>query len=898
MKKILSIFALIICTSLISQIQNFNIPVRFKSVETASVDSVDYIYAPGPDGVMVKVHKDSIGSDQFVEITEGANTGYGTKYRVENEGNYGNIGNNAVDLQISTSSGNNGATGNYSSTIGGTGNTSGGTYSTVIGGTSNSSSGNYSGILAGNNNTTSGVNSAAVGSFLSARAFNEIAVGRYNNFEVPQSTTGWNPADRLFSIGNGNAAGSRSDAFVVRKDGLVTFPSLTDQMITDGPEDVAITRGWFENNIPEPEPLEWENITGDQSSVNLMGFEDGAPLELNFKLTSVSTGSFTDIVYAEGMFVAVGQSGTIATSTDGENWTFQESPITGNHYSRIAYGDGLFIAVGNGKVIKSTDGENWEEASIPAVTDPVWYSVAYGDGKWVILNASVGSGNYFNLLYSEDGENWTAYDTLDPRWWTDVKYGNGRFVATTSGQIWTSLDGINWHRVVNGGGFFDSVEYGNGRFVAVTNNGLSNQIEVSTDGENWTNHSSPTAGLGLSYGDGLFMLVYAMGTNRLSVSPDGENWTSYATPQNNPWRSVAYGDGKWVIGSTDGSNRLINVEVMPAVEFENNVNSFMLNDVYIPIENKILNIEVPTDIADLSDNENLLFSGDYDDLTNTPDIPEQFNPIAGTGISISGTYPNITFNATGGSTGTVTSVNSINPDGSGNVEIDSDDIPEGSTNLYVTTADLELLNSAIQPDDLSEVATTGDYSDLTNKPTTISGYGITDAFTKTESDGRFLRENEDITLSGDVTGIGNTAITATISNDAVTNSKLANVPQFTIKGRVSSGTGDPTDLSVDAVLKLLGFDGKWETTFTDDVTFTTTGSIMLNADLADVPDSTEWDAAKDWEITWKDGGFFYKISSLNDVSEAALSYGSGNLSLTLTVKNPVTIPAGAVLKFE
>lgn len=35
-------------------------------------------------------------------------------------------------------------------------------------------------------------------------------------------------------------------------------------------------------------------------------------------------------------------------------------------------------------------------------------------------------------------------------------------------------------------------------------------------------------------------------------------------------------------------------------------------------------------------------SNDYDDLDNKPTIPVQFNPTAGTGISLSGTYPNLT----------------------------------------------------------------------------------------------------------------------------------------------------------------------------------------------------------------------------------------------------------------
>lgn len=44
-------------------------------------------------------------------------------------------------------------------------------------------------------------------------------------------------------------------------------------------------------------------------------------------------------------------------------------------------------------------------------------------------------------------------------------------------------------------------------------------------------------------------------------------------------------------------------------------------------------------------------TGNYLNLTNRPTIPAQFNPIAGTNVSLTGSYPNITINATGGGGG-------------------------------------------------------------------------------------------------------------------------------------------------------------------------------------------------------------------------------------------------------
>ena len=51
------------------------------------------------------------------------------------------------------------------------------------------------------------------------------------------------------------------------------------------------------------------------------------------------------------------------------------------------------------------------------------------------------------------------------------------------------------------------------------------------------------------------------------------------------------------------------------------------------------------DKADTSSLAAVATSGDYSDLTNQPAVPAQFNPLAGTNVTLTGTYPNITFSA-------------------------------------------------------------------------------------------------------------------------------------------------------------------------------------------------------------------------------------------------------------
>jgi photosystem II stability/assembly factor-like uncharacterized protein len=89
------------------------------------------------------------------------------------------------------------------------------------------------------------------------------------------------------------------------------------------------------------------------------------------------------VTYGNNIFVAVGDNGTILTSTDGVSWTRRTSPTTQGLYS-VTYGNGLFVAVGNnGTILTSTDGVNWTQRTSGTSND--LYGVTYGNGIFVAV---------------------------------------------------------------------------------------------------------------------------------------------------------------------------------------------------------------------------------------------------------------------------------------------------------------------------------------------------------------------------------------------------------------------------------------------------------------------------------------------------------------------------------
>ncbi|MBK8141153.1 MAG: hypothetical protein IPK57_09080 [Chitinophagaceae bacterium] len=73
--------------------------------------------------------------------------------------------------------------------------------------------------LAGNNTDASGDNSTAMGTNTTSRAFGSLSIGRNNDSIFGCARLAWVDTDPVFIIGNGTAATSRRNAFIVAKNG-------------------------------------------------------------------------------------------------------------------------------------------------------------------------------------------------------------------------------------------------------------------------------------------------------------------------------------------------------------------------------------------------------------------------------------------------------------------------------------------------------------------------------------------------------------------------------------------------------------------------------------------------------------------------------------------------------
>ena len=139
--------------------------------------------------------------------------------------------------------------------------------------------------------------------------------------------------------------------------------------------------------------------------------DDDTPTRTYYDLDGITFGNNT--------FVAVGERGTVRTSSDnGATWDNGTSGKTTQFYE-IAYGNSTFVSVGqSGDIIYSSDnGLSWDNGTWAESQNLT--GVAYGNSTFVAL------GTRF-INSTDNGANWTTRHTANLY---DVAFGNSIFIG-------------------------------------------------------------------------------------------------------------------------------------------------------------------------------------------------------------------------------------------------------------------------------------------------------------------------------------------------------------------------------------------------------------------------------------------------------------------------------------
>jgi hypothetical protein len=389
----------------------------------------------------------------------------------------------------------------------------------------------------------------------------------------------------IFQSGKPMLTANSTEITLTRND--VSFPILSS--ISGGPYNLnsyrlgdIVTKYDAQSSltIVDENPFEFVScnvILSQAAYPSLFSLVGGANTGVERWFTVTSANNFTPraVTYGNGVFVAVGPSGSIQTSTDGITWTNRTSANTGLLYG-VAYGNGVFVAVGSvgsPAIQSSTDGITWTNRTSANTNSGAWlFAVTYGEGIFVV------TGRLGAIQTSTDGITWTNRTSASTSATDSVAYGTGTFVAVGSNDIQSSTDGITWTSrtaASMGTNGFSAVTYhSSGGFVAVGGDSYSSVIQTSPTGTTWTNRTSANnsyALLGVAYGNGVYV---AVGNNGIiQSSTDAITWRDRGYNSFNGGsftrNAVAFGNGVFVSvgGSSAGSPAFIQRTIRPTTEF-------------------------------------------------------------------------------------------------------------------------------------------------------------------------------------------------------------------------------------------------------------------------------------------------------------------------------------------
>jgi len=306
--------------------------------------------------------------------------------------------------------------------------------------------------------------------------------------------------------------------------------------------------------------------------------------------------TFLDVTWSDSheMYVAVGQNGTIATSSNGISWV-NRNVLTDERYFSISQNNGTYVAVTTNAIHSSKDNIFWEITDTKVGASDSFSEVIWDGSKFVVVGRRFSSGLLIDT--SVDGFSWTqSYPTgeerlshiatnagaslyvglsnssssrivtsTDLQTWTpitilptkilySITWGGGQFVAVgASGTILTSSNGLDW--AVPATAITDQlggIKWLNNEFIGVGPNGTI--LKGSSDGVTWNTFTIPGVSetlLATSYNGSEYITVGGKGT--ILRSSDTVTWVASSTGAIENFNDSVWTGGEFVAVGNNGS---------------------------------------------------------------------------------------------------------------------------------------------------------------------------------------------------------------------------------------------------------------------------------------------------------------------------------------------------------
>lgn len=237
------------------------------------------------------------------------------------------------------------------------------------------------------------------------------------------------------------------------------------------------------------------------------------------------------VAWSGTKYVAVGEMGTIMTSTDGVSWTVQKSGAEKYRYRKtltdvVWTGTQFVVTSTRGLILTSPDGIDWNVIDFNTSTG--FFNAINWNGSQLVTFI-----NYFNSsrpLVSTDGIDWTWGDSVSGQYY-GIHWDGTQYVAVGSagisgtGVVATSTDGLTWTVETNtlSHTLYD-VTKTDTQYVAI---GSLKSHVTSPDGKNWTEQTDTTSNLRALTWTGS-QLVGVGSTILTSPTGNDSSWTEQA----------------------------------------------------------------------------------------------------------------------------------------------------------------------------------------------------------------------------------------------------------------------------------------------------------------------------------------------------------------------------------